>query len=197
MKRAIIGAGGFAREVYSYMKDPSIVFFVSNKYHTEENSKILPLSSFDPFEYEVIIAIANPLHRQNIKEQLPKYTTFFNYVHPTAQIIDPHNIRIGEGTIICPNTIITTNVFLGSHSHLNIGTVIGHDCTLGNYFTTAPGAKISGNCTIGNRAYVGTNASIKEKTHIVSDVTIGLNAGVVKNIEEPGTYVGTPVKKIK
>jgi serine acetyltransferase len=44
--------------------------------------------------------------------------------------------------------------------------------------------------------YIGTNASIKEKISIHSLSTIGLNAGVVKHIEQPGTYVGTPAKKI-
>jgi UDP-3-O-[3-hydroxymyristoyl] glucosamine N-acyltransferase len=45
--------------------------------------------------------------------------------------------------------------------------------------------------------YVGTNASIKEKINIHSLVTIGMNAGVVKHINEPGVYIGTPTKKIK
>ncbi len=81
--------------------------------------------------------------------------------------------------------------------HLNLQTTIGHDCEIGNYFTTAPGAKISGNCKIYDLVYVGTNASIKEKLTIHSLTTIGSNATVVKNIEESGTYVGVPVKKIK
>jgi UDP-3-O-[3-hydroxymyristoyl] glucosamine N-acyltransferase len=33
--------------------------------------------------------------------------------------------------------------------------------------------------------------------NICDDVIIGMNAGVVKNISEPGTYVGTPAIKIK
>ena len=32
---------------------------------------------------------------------------------------------------------------------------------------------------------------------VCDSVTIGLNTGVVKDIYESGTYVGTPAKKIK
>ena len=39
-------------------------------------------------------------------------------------------------------------------------------------------------------------SSIKEKLSIHSLTTIGLNSGVVHNIEESGTYGGTPTKKI-
>jgi len=44
---------------------------------------------------------------------------------------------------------------------------------------------------------LGNNSSIKEKLSIHSLTTIGMNGAVVKHIEEPGTYVGVPVKKLK
>jgi serine acetyltransferase len=60
-----------------------------------------------------------------------------------------------------------------------------------------PGAIISGNVKIFDLVYLGTNSSVKEKISIHSMVTIGSNSTVVKNINEPGTYVGVPSKKIK
>jgi serine acetyltransferase len=32
---------------------------------------------------------------------------------------------------------------------------------------------------------------------VCEDVIVGMNSGVVKDIKEPGTYIGTPAKKIK
>jgi UDP-3-O-[3-hydroxymyristoyl] glucosamine N-acyltransferase len=107
------------------------------------------------------------------------------------------NIEIGEGSIICAGSILTTNIKIGKHTHLNLHTTVGHDTEIGDFFTTAPGVKISGNCKIGNKVYVGTNGSIKEKIHISENVTLGLNCGVVKHIEESGIFVGTPTQKIK
>lgn len=38
---------------------------------------------------------------------------------------------------------------------------------------------------------------LKKKINITDNVIIGLNSGVIKDITQEGTYVGTPVKKIK
>lgn len=199
MKKGIVGAGGFGREVYcsfSVKDQIDARFFVDDKYWNGENELILPLSRFDPGEYELIVAVGDPLDRFNIVKRLPIDTKYFTHIHPSVLILGD-DIRIGEGSIICAGSILTTNIKLGNHTHLNLQTTIGHDCEIGDYFTTAPGAKISGNCKICDFVYLGTNASVKEELSICSSTTIGLNAAVVKNIEEPGTYVGVPAKKIK
>jgi sugar O-acyltransferase (sialic acid O-acetyltransferase NeuD family) len=175
------------------MERINCIFFVDDKYYNNE-SNTLPLSSFDPTEYEVIVAIGDPRARYDMIQKLPKETKYFTFIHPSAILLGD-DIIIGKGSIICAGCILTSNIIIGEHAHLNLQTTIGHDCRIGDFFTTAPGAKISGNCTIYDLVYIGTNASIKEKISIHSLVTIGLNAGVVKNIEEPGTYIGTPAKK--
>jgi len=198
MKKGIIGAGGFGREVYwslNPIERNNTVFFVDDAYSDGNDDNVLPSSLFESDKYEVVVAIADSKHRERIVNELPKNTKFFAHIHPSAQI-HGEDVIIGEGSIICAGTIITTNVKLGKHTHLNLHTTIGHDCIIGDYFTTAPGVKISGNCNISDLVYVGTNASIKEKISINSLTTRGLNAGVVKNIEEPGTYIGTPAKKL-
>jgi sugar O-acyltransferase (sialic acid O-acetyltransferase NeuD family) len=195
MEHAIIGAGGFGREIKAAMGIPNIKFFVDDSYENLDNN-ILGLSKFDPKKYSVVIAIADPRDRYNVVQKLPKETKYFTFIDPSAQIHDD-NIQIGEGSIICAGTIITTNVKIGKHAHINLITTIGHDCTIGDYFTTAPGVQISGNETIGNRVYFGTRSCIKQKLTICDDVTIGMNSGVVKNITEPGIYVGTPAQKLK
>jgi sugar O-acyltransferase (sialic acid O-acetyltransferase NeuD family) len=177
-----------------HYKDSDVfIYFDSNR---EDVEKIKPLSELNPNEYEVLIAIGDPIAREEVVNRLPIETKYFTFIHPSVIILG-NNVEIGNGSIICAGTIITTNCKIGKHTHLNLMTTIGHDCVIGNFFTTAPGVKISGNCNIDKCVYVGTNASIKQKINICDYTTIGLNAGVVKHIEEPGTYVGTPAKKIK
>ena len=60
-----------------------------------------------------------------------------------------------------------------------------------------PGSVISGNNSIGESVYIGTNSSFKEKIQVCDNLIIGLNSGVVTNIKESGTYVGTPSVKMK
>ena len=199
MKKAIIGAGGFAREVYfshTSLERENIYFFISDElYNSSYNDlKVFPLSSLNINEYEVIVAIGDPEQRSKIVNSLPTNTKYFTYIHPSVQILDYASCNIGKGSIICAGTILTTNINIGDHCHLNLHTTIGHDTTLNNFITTAPGVKISGNCIIDNLVYLGTNCSIKQKIKICSNVTIGMNAAVVKDILLPGTYVGVPAK---
>ena len=192
MKKALIGYGGHAREVMAQMGLKKIECFVDDDY---VDSQTLPLSIFNPNEYEVMICISEPDVRKKISKKLPKETKYFTFIHHTALIFD--EVKIGEGTFIGAYSILTTNINLGKHSILNRGCQIGHDSNLGNFLTMMPGSVISGNCNIGNRVYFGTNSSAREKINICDDVTIGLNSGVVKDIKEPGIYGGTPCKLIK
>ena len=196
MKYAIIGAGGFGREVYHQMKHSvfgETDFYVDDEYATD---KIKPMSSIDITTCKVLVAIGDPHKRQAVVSRLPENTEFFTFVHRSV-IMPDDDIVIGEGSIICAGAILTTNIKIGKHAQLNLQTTIGHDCEIGDFFTTAPHVAISGNCKIGDRVYFGTNSCVKEKISICDDVTIGLNAGVVKNIADPGTYIGTPCHKIK
>lgn len=195
MIKALIGNGGHAREVQAQM-GIELFRFVSDEYWKEGDNKLLPLSKFTPDKYDVMIAVANSKDREDIVKQLPVNTQYFTFIHPTAQLMN-NDITIGEGSFIGTNSIITCNIQIGKHSILNRGNHIGHDCRIGDYFSAMPGSIISGNVTIGNRFYIGTNSSIREKINVCDDVTIGLNTGVVKDIKEPGVYVGHPIKKIK
>lgn len=199
MNKGIIGAGGFAREVYySLLPEEREItsFFVHDEWWDSDMKNTFPLSKFDPSNYEVVVAVANPRDREMIIKSLPSETRYFTHIHSSVQIQDP-DVKIGEGSIICAGTILTTNIIIGNHAHLNLITTIGHDCIIGDYFTTAPGVQISGNENIGDRVYFGTRSCIKQKLSVCNDVTIGMNSGVVKNITESGIYVGTPAKKIK
>lgn len=192
MKKALIGFGGHAREVMCQIGE-ILPCFVDDNYVTGES---LPLSSFEPKEYEVMVVIADPVIRKKIVESLPKETKFFTFIHPTALIFDK-NIKIGEGSFIGAYSILTTNIVIGNHCILNRSNHIGHDSIIGNYFSAMPGSIISGNCNIGDNFYLGTNSSVREKINISDNVVIGLNSGVVSNINESGVYVGLPTKKIK
>lgn len=196
MKLALIGAGGHAQEVRAHMGDFNIPCFVDDNYWSPNPIYIFPLSEFDPTEYQVMIAVGNSKDRFDIAQRLPKETKYFTYIHPSAQLL-AKDIRIGEGSFIGANCVLTYNIKIGNHAILNRAVHIGHDCRIGHYFSAMPCSVVSGNVTIYDSVYMGNNSSIKEKLSIHSLVTIGSNATVVKHIEESGTYVGVPAKKIK
>tara|TARA_R110002051_G_scaffold8568_2_gene35602 strand:- start:5457 stop:6068 length:612 start_codon:yes stop_codon:yes gene_type:complete len=195
---ALFGSGGFGRDVASqYKKDTGddILFIVDDLYYSNQKNTI-PFSQFVPEETKVIVAVADPIARKGIVQKFPKNTVWGSYISKDA-LIYSNCVSVGEGSIICPGAILTQNIELGKHTHLNIHTSVGHDSIVGDYFTCSPGAKVSGNCRIGDNVFIGTNAVIREKLQVVSNTSIGLLAGVVSDITTSGTYVGTPAKKIQ
>ena len=192
MKLALFGYGGHAREVACQI-DQKVTFFVDDQY---ANDVAKPISKFNPQKYAMMVAVADSKDRFDIVKRLPKETQYFTFIHPSVQIMGD-NIEMGEGSFIGANSILTTNIKLGKHTLLNRGNHIGHDCIIGDYFSAMPGAIISGNVVIGGKVYVGSNSSIKEKTTVSSNITIGSNATAVKDITEPGIYVGIPAQKLK
>jgi len=191
MKKAVFGNGGHSKEVRSYF-DFEVQVFVDDEYAT---ANVLPISYFDPNEYEIMVALSNSKTREEVIKKLPSQTKFFSFIHPSS--ILSGDVDLGEGCFIGPNCILTTNIKIGKHALLNRGNQIGHDCIIGDFFSAMPGCVISGNNIIGNRTYFGANSTTKEKIKITDDSTFGLNSGIVKDILEPGTYVGTPSFKIK
>lgn len=191
MKRALVGYGGHAREVMSQMGE-TLPIFVNEEYMNEIT---LPLSQFDPNEYEVMVVLGGSKERFDMVNQLPKNTKYFSWIHPTSLIMG--DVEIGEGSFIGANCILTTNIKIGKHAILNRGNQIGHDCVIGDYFSMMPGSIVSGNVRIYDVVYMGCNSSVREKISIHSLCTIGMGGTVVSNINDSGTYVGVPVKKLK
>ena len=191
MKLALFGNGGHAREVAAQL-NKEVTFFVDDEF---SNESAKPISDFKPENYLMMVAVANSKEREKIVKRLPSNTKYFTFVHPTVLSMD-NNIEIGEGSFIGAYSILTTNIKIGKHSILNRGNQIGHDTLIGDYFSAMPGAIVSGNVKIYDLVYIGNNSSIREKLSIHSLTTIGSNAAVVKNIKEPGIYVGVPSKKL-
>ncbi len=207
-KICIAGAGGFGKEVLCCLIDiiastdlkiEEIACFMVRDEDLKETTimgvEVIPQSAFNPLLYNVVVAIGDPKKRKKVVESLPANTTFTTLIHPTA-IISAW-VEIGEGSIVTAGTIITCNIKIGKHAHLNLHTTVGHDCVMGDYFTTAPAVNISGNCRFGDCVYFGTNASIRENVTICSNVIIGMGGVVVKNITEEGVYIGNPLKKLE
>lgn len=191
MKLALFGSGGHALEVAAQIGKP-LTFFVDDKYSTK---KFLPISSFNPNKYQIMIAVGDCKKRNFIVKKMPKETKYFTFIHPTALIMDK-NIKIDHGSFIGAYSILTTNIKIGKHAILNRGNHIGHDTVIGDFFSAMPSSIISGNVTVGNRVYLGTNSSIIEKVKIGNDIIIGAGGVVINNLDKKGTYVGVPAKYI-
>jgi sugar O-acyltransferase (sialic acid O-acetyltransferase NeuD family) len=193
---AIIGAGGFAREVkqWALMSQATglfpLTFYVSDHLATPPNR---PLSQLDPDRSMAVVAIGDPNAKAKVVQGLRHGQRFTTVIHKTAI----NQSQANDGLIMCPFSVITTDCTIGKHVHLNLHSDIGHDCIIGDFVTLAPGARVSGKCNIGEGVYIGSNAVIREGVTIAPWSIIGANSVVLRNITEAGTYAGVPAKRIK
>ena len=77
---------------------------------------------------------------------------------------------------------------------INTASSVDHDCVLSDFVHVAVGAHLCGTVTIGNATWIGAGATVSNNVNICGECTIGAGAVVVKDIIEPGTYIGVPAK---
>lgn len=116
-------------------------------------------------------------------------------IHPKASI-GKHGIHIGQGSIICSQVAITTDICIGEHVILDPSVTIGHDAVIENYVSVYSLASISGNVHLGEGVTVGTGARVLQGLSVGAGSFVGAGSVVVKDVPELTTVVGIPGKAI-
>ena len=203
----LIGASHFGREMESWLElvpenkrdwefkgflhayqDNSPLEKYPSDYSILGNWEDYPLSKND----YCIISVSDCTWKEKIYNHLKDRTTFFTFIAPNA-IIGKYNI-IEEGCIICPNCVITTNVYLGKCITLNIGTQIGHDVKIGNFSSLMPGVDLGGHVSIGTKVFIGSKATIISKIEVENNSIIGTGSVVIRKVKSDTTVFGNPAK---
>jgi len=115
------------------------------------------------------------------------------FVGPFVEI--QRDVSIGRGSKIQSHSFICELVSIGSNCFISHGVMFINDM-----FSNGGPAK--GNkdlwkkTTIGNNVSIGTSSTVLP-VNICDNVVIGAGSVVTKDIEEPGTYVGNPARKLK
>ena len=145
---------------------------------------------------DFIVAIGNTKVRRKIQSELIEMGLHIvSLIHPAA-VIAP-NVKIGVGTVVMAGAVINPCTEIGQGCIVNTCASVDHDCRIGDYVHVSVGAHVAGTVTIEDNTWIGAGATISNNIEIVADCMIGAGAVVVADIDEPGTYVGVPAKKIK
>ena len=205
----VYGASGFGKEVMPLVRaqfveldKESFVFIDDGQANTDLNGyQVLSYTDFiNDFKTDkrVTIAIAN----SQVREKLVARLNQDNVQHleiQAANTVILDEVEMGEGSLLCPFTCITSNIKIGKFFHANIYSYVAHDCIIGDYVTFAPGVKCNGNIHIEDHAYIGTGAVIKQGTPdkplvIGKGAVVGMGAVVTKSVPAGVTVVGNPAR---
>lgn len=117
-----------------------------------------------------------------------------NLIDPS--VITSQRVHLGQGNIICTSVIMTTNIEIGNFNLICNRSIVGHDDEIGDYNTLYPGVLLSGDVHLKTETEIGTGSQIIQGLHITDEVIMGAGSTVIEDINEAGTYVGVPVRRV-
>ena len=202
-KLLIIGASGHGKviaDIALKMNKWKSMAFLDDDENIKQSMSIEVIGkSNDAFkyiqDYDIFVAIGNNSTRERIQEKLEKLGASIPVlVHPGATI--GKQVEIGFGTAVMAGVVINCCTRIGKGCIINTGATIDLDNIIEDYVHIPPGANLAGTVRVGKGAWVGIGSVVSNNISIVGNSTIGAGAVVMKDIDEVGTYVGVPVRKL-
>ena len=207
----IVGAGGFGREVYSWLRDwihrsPvagdqafHIKGFLSNNPNDLHGFEVAADILGDPEYYAVeeddrfVLAIGTVEDKKRIVLSLKaRRARFFTLVHPTAVVAD--TASIGEGVVVCPFATVSVNVTVDDFAMLNFYASCGHDAKVGKYCVLSPYATMNGFAILEDEVFMGTHATVVAHKRVGCRSKISANSLAANDVPPCTLVQGVPGK---
>lgn len=188
----IIGASGHGRvcaDIAKKMKLWDEIVFADDNPPAKFPYQIIGGSGVE-WNEDCFIGIGN----SGIRERLSTGRKLVTLIHPQAVIGE--RVRIGVGSVVMAGTVINPDVIIGEGCIINTSSSVDHDNVISGYAHVSVGAHLCGTVQVGNHTWIGAGATVKNNVNICGNCMIGAGAVVVKDIEEQGTYVGVPAKRL-
>lgn len=194
----IIGASGHGKVVADIAKlcGYTDIVFLDNDSGIKECAGypvLGPDTMTKELEGDLFIAVGNSEIRNKLMSRDAE-RVFPVLVHPSAVIAE--GTEIGEGTVVMAGAVINPDSIIGKGCIINTTSSVDHDCVVEDYSHIAVGAHLCGTVHIGIGTWIGAGATVSNNVNICSGCTIGAGTVVTKDIEEVGTYIGVPAKKM-
>lgn len=204
----IVGAGGFAKEVFSCISDESkknVVFYDDvNPEITSVFEKFIVLKNedevkhyFEKHDNNFTIGIGTPKLRKMLYDKFISLGGVFVNVISKFAFLGNFEVELAKGVIILPGVNVSNNTNIGMGTMIYCNSNITHNCHIGNFVEISPGVQVLGRVKIGNYASIGSAAVILPDVQIGENVVIGAGAVVTKDIPDNSMAFGAPAKVVK
>lgn len=206
----IIGASHFGREMESWLslvpeeqRDWTLAGFL----HTPPSPS--PLAGFpsaldvvgdwQTFAFSgedyVVCAVADPGWKERVWGHLQGRVRFFTYIAPSA-VVGRFN-EFGEGVIVCPNCVLTTNIRLGTCVTLNVACGLGHDVRVGDFCSLMGRVSLTGGVNVERKVLLGSGATVLPHKSVGEGSTVGAGSVVIRNVRAGTTVFGNPARVLQ
>jgi len=202
-KLIIIGASGHGKVVADIAikvnKWQNITFLDDDESIKTSMGLEVTGNTVDAFTYkeeaDFFVAIGNNAIREKVQESLiEEGLNVVSLIHPSSVI--GTDVEIGIGTVVMAGVVINSSTRIGKGCIINTSSSLDHDNLMEDYVHISPGVNMAGTVKVGNGSWIGIGSVISNNVNVCSGCKVGAGAVVVKNITEPGTYVGVPVRRV-
>lgn len=197
----IIGAGGHARTLINILelRGYKVNGIYDDNFKEDYRGEIIEgyslLGGLDAMNgsEKVIIAKGNCQDLEKLSLQFDSQLLSDNLIHPSALVETEH---IGSANQLSAMSYVSKSASIGSSNLIYSHTSIEHEVELGNFNVVTVNVSLCGRAKIGNGCFFGAGSVVLPNLTICDRVILGAGAVVTQDINNPGTYVGIPAKKL-
>jgi sugar O-acyltransferase (sialic acid O-acetyltransferase NeuD family) len=203
----IVGAGGFGREVYSWLQDEGTLIKENHfRGFLDDNSTALDgfdldagivgsVSEFSDISNAVFICGIGTVSvkRELCADLRRKGAKFLRLIHPT--VIMGRNVQLGEGVVLCPRVTLTCDIRVGDMAMINCHSSAGHDAVIGNWTTISAHCDLTGASEIGDGAFLGSGCRLLPTKKVGDGAIVGPGSVVMRNVPAGARVLGSPARE--
>ena len=202
-KIAIVGSGGHVRSSTNLLlkyfdNDDMFIYddsFIEGK---QEMVNLIPLMgniNDIKLDRSVFLSIGDNNLRKKYFLRFQNQIIRKNLFHDSS--LQEKGVIFGVSNQVYAHSYINSQVKIGDNNIINTGVIIEHESIIGDHNHLSIGVKICGRSAIGNMCTIGAGAVILDQLSICDNVIIGAGSVVIRDVKNAGTYVGSPLKRIK
>jgi sugar O-acyltransferase (sialic acid O-acetyltransferase NeuD family) len=202
----IVGAGGFGRELYCWLKDTSawgrdweFSGFLDDDLSAldsfnHDGKVVAKVSEFVPKGSQLFACgIGNVEMKQKAcRGLIEQGAEFVSIVHPTAVIGD--RVALGAGVVVCPGVILTCDIAVGRMAMVNLNSTVGHDVTIGEWSTLSPLNSLTAGVSIGDGVFLGSGAHVLPGISVGDGAFVGAGSVVMRDVKNGQKIYGNPAR---
>ncbi|HRO75144.1 MAG TPA: hypothetical protein PLP27_03220 [Crocinitomicaceae bacterium] len=207
-KIAFIGSGEMARHIAHYMvedKQFEIAGYFDDFVEVETIVNGYPILGKlddveDSFKNGVFDEMINAIgftrlqYRKETFERFEHTIPFATFIH--SSVLIDSTTKIGKGVVVFPFSLLYLDAIIQDNVFIQVGSKIT-DSIVKRHSMVSANVMVAGRSYIGECCNIGVSTTLSSDTKICDFVRTGAGTVVVKDIIEPGTYVGIPARKIK
>lgn len=103
---------------------------------------------------------------------------------------------VGKGTIVMQFAFVNAGASVGMNCIVNTRSLVEHDALIGDHCHLSTGAVVNGGARVGEGCLLGSGSILLQGVSIAPGTVVGAGSVVIRDIEEPGVYVGNPARRV-